>query len=370
MNDAIAARIEREGPIRFDAYVDLALYDAPSGFFASGGGAGRRSDFITSPEVGKLFGAVMARAIDAEWERLRRPDPFVVVEGGAGRGALAKAILDAAPACLPALRYVCVERSAALRGAAESLLPTEPAANVFGAVVGGDLDEERVVPGTGPVVAVLDDLPLVPVTGLVIANELLDNLPFRLLHRSADTWCEVLVGLDGGTLEEVLIEAPEDVVAHAEHLAPEARDGARIPLQHDAATWVGRAQEILSSGRLIVVDYADTTPSLAARPWREWLRTYRGQQRGTSVLDAPGEQDITCEVAVDQLPSPTSNRDQASWLRALGVDELVEEARARWHERAAVGDLEAVKARSRVSEADALTDPTGLGAFRVLEWVT
>ena len=182
---AITARIAREGPIRFDAYVELALY-GDGGFFTSGGGAGRRADFITSPELGPLYGAVLARAIDAEWERLRRPDPFVVIEGGAGRGALAQAVLAAAPRCMPALRYVCVERSAELRARAADALPAEPPENVFGAVVGGDLDEERVVRGTGPVVAVLDDLPLVPVTGMVIANELLDNLPFRLLQRRDD----------------------------------------------------------------------------------------------------------------------------------------------------------------------------------------
>jgi len=34
-----------------------------------------------------------------------------------------------------------------------------------------------------------------------------------------------------------------------------------------------------------------------------------------------------------------------------------------------VGDLEALKHRSRVTEVEALTDPAGLGAFRVLEWV-
>ncbi len=48
---------------------------------------------------------------------------------------------------------------------------------------------------------------------------------------------------------------------------------------------------------------------------------------------------------------------------------LVAEARDTWHERAAIGDLRAMVARSRIGEADALTDPKGLGAFRVLEWV-
>lgn len=367
---AIAARIAREGAIRFDAYVDLALY-GEGGFFTSGAGAGRRADFVTSPEIGPLFGAVVARAVDAEWERLRRPDPFVLIEGGAGRGVLAKAILDAAPACAPALRYVCVERSAALRSAAESLLPVEPAANVFGAVLGGDLDEERVVPGTGPVVAVLEELPLVPVIGVVIANELLDNLPFRLLERTGDRWSEVLVDVEGDRLVELLVEAPPDDIDDADRLAPGAADGARIPLQHDAASWLRQAHESLVHGRVILFDYADTTPSLARREWTEWLRTYRGHARGAHPLQAPGEQDVTCEVAIDQLArfrAPVADRTQAQWLRAHGIDGLVDAARAAWHERAHIGDLEALKARSRVGEAEALTDPDGLGGFRVLEW--
>lgn len=367
---AIAARVAREGPIRFDAFVELALY-GDDGFFTSGGGAGRRADFITSPEIGPLFGAVMARAIDAEWERLRRPDPFVVIEGGAGRGVLAKTILDAGPACSPALRYVCVERSHVLRTAAESLLPTEPSANVFGAVLGGDLDEERVVPGTGPVVATLDDLPLVPVTGVVLANELLDNLPFRLLQRTDGTWFEVLVGSEGDQLVEILIEAPPDDIDDAERLAPDAPAGARIPLQSDAAGWLRQAHESLVRGRIILVDYADVTSSLATRAWPEWLRTYRGHSRGPHPLVAPGDQDITCDVAIDQLArfrAPTVDRSQAAWLRAHGIDDLVAAARTEWHERAHIGDLRALKARSRVGEADALTDEAGLGAFRVLEW--
>lgn len=371
--ERLGERIHREGPVRFDVAVEALLY-GEGGFFASGAGAGRRADFLTSPEVGPLFGAVVANALDAEWERLGCPDPFVVVEAAAGRGALARAVLDASPACAPALRYVCVERSAVLREAMEDVLPVEPAANVFGAVVHGDDadDEASVIAGTGPVVAVLDDLPLVPVTGVVLANELLDNIPFRLLERTDAGWSEVLVGVEGEALVELLVPASPDTAVEAERLAPGTAVGARIPLQHGASTWLRRALEVLERGRVLLVDYADTTSALASRPWTEWLRTYAGHQRGGHPLDAPGEQDVTCEVAVDQLARvrpPDSDRSQAEWLAAHGVDELVQAARDAWHERAHLGDLDAIRQRSRVGEGDALTDPTGLGAFRVLEWV-
>jgi hypothetical protein len=65
---------------------------------------------------------------------------------------------------------------------------------------------------------------------------------------------------------------------------------------------------------------------------------------------------------------PPLDRSQAEWLRAWGIDELVAEGRAEWGERAHVGDLAAVEARSRVGESEALLDPAGLGGFRVLEW--
>jgi SAM-dependent MidA family methyltransferase len=369
----LADRIHREGPVRFDVAMEAMLY-GEDGFFAAGAGAGRRADFLTSPEVGPLFGAVVARALDAEWLRLGRPDPFVVIEAGAGRGALARAILDAGPACLPATRYVCVERSAVLRARVDEAVPVEPATNVFGAVVHGDDpdDDASVIAGTGPVLAVLDDLPLVSVTGVVLANELLDNLPFRLLERTGAGWSEVLVGVDGDQLAEVLVAAPAEASEEAALLAPDAVTGARLPLQREATDWLRRALAVLDRGRVILVDYADSSPSLAARPWPEWLRTYRSHGRGGHPLDGPGEQDVTCEVAVDQLArvrAPDADRSQADWLVTHGIDELVAAAREAWHARAHIGDLEALAHRSRVSEADALVDPTGLGAFRVLEWV-
>ena len=322
--------------------VELALYHPSGGFYEGGGRAGRDgADFITSPEVGGLFGAVLARALDSWWAALGRPDPFVVVEAGAGAGTLARAVLAAAGslACGAAIRYVMVERSAALRSVADERLA-----------------------GRAEVVA---DLPTGPFDGVVLANELLDNLPFRLLRRQGSGWAEVFID---GDLSEVLRPAPADVAVEADRLAPNAAVQARIPLQQAATRWVATAAARLRRGRVVVVDYADTTMSMASRPWTEWVRTYRGHGRAGHPLHDLGSADITCEMAVDQLPPPTLDRAQADFLREHGIDDLVAVARREWIERAHVGDLQALKARSRVTEAAALTDPAGLGAFRVLEW--
>ncbi|MBI2710416.1 MAG: SAM-dependent methyltransferase [Actinobacteria bacterium] len=371
---ALEARIRRRGPVPFDEVVELALYDAVHGFYATGGAAGRRGDFVTSPEVGPLFGVVVARFLDEEWLRLGRPDPFVVAEAGAGAGTLAVAVLAAEPACAAALRYVLVERSAPLRARhAEHLRLTPPAVALAPTVPGEDGEPRPVPDDPGPHVVSLGSLPSVDGPVLVIANELLDNLAFRVLERSADGWAEVRAGLDRtGRLVEVLVAAGEDLVRRATGLAPGAPPGARIPIQDAAAGWLRAALDLASPGGTVVVaDYAATTAELAERPSPEWLRTYAGHARGGHPLERLGAQDITADVCVDQLARvrpPSEDVAQADWLRAHGIDALVAEGRRTWAERAHLGDLVAVRARSRISEAEALTDPAGLGAFRVVTW--
>ena len=292
----------------------------------------------------------------------------MVAEAGAGPGTLARDVLAARPACAPALRYLLVERSEAQRRAHAEAVPLEPLTEVLPPLPDGAEQAPGPPPGAGPLVASAAELPAGPVVGVVLANELLDNLAFFLFERTAAGWAEVRVGeADDGRLAEVLVPA----AAPPFPFPVEAAVGARVPVQSQAAEWLRRALEALARGRVVVVDYADDTASLAARPWPEWLRTYRAGGLGGHPLADPGDQDVTCEVALDQLARvrpPDSDRTQAEFLSALGLDVLVAEARAAWSERAARPDLAALKARSRVGEAAALADPAGLGAFRVLEW--
>ncbi len=336
MTDEIRDVIDSEGAVPFERFMELALY-GEHGFYTSvgGGHAGRRGDFLTSPEVGPLFGAVLARFLDAEWERTGRPDPFTVVDAGAGPGTLARSVLAADPACGEVLRYVAVEVSDVQRAA-------HP-----------------------PEVESTADLPAEPIDGVVIANELLDNLPFRLAVFD-EGWREAYVDVDGDRFVEVL-SAPFDPPPSV--LPADAALGARAPLVDRAAAFVAEARSMVRAGTVLVVDYGVArTADLALRPWREWLRTYRSNERGEHYLSLAGAQDVTVEVPFDQLPAADAVRTQAQFLQLLGIEELVEEGRAVWREQAAHPGLEAMRMRSRVSESEALLDPDGLGAFLVAHW--
>jgi SAM-dependent MidA family methyltransferase len=339
MTEEIREAIRAGGPLVFERFMELALYGV-EGFYmrTDGGSAGRRGDFITSPEVGPLFGAVVARFLDAEWERIGAPEVFTVVDAGAGPGTLARSVRAAAPACLDALRYVAVEVSAAQR--------------------------DRHPDGVESAAT----MPTEEIDGVVIANELLDNLPFRLAVYDHD-WREAFVdiGPDGRFVE--VLSAPFDPLPPV--LPATAPFGARAPLVDRAGDFVQSAQRLVRSGSVVALDYGTPiTTMLADRPWREWLRTYRGHERGGHYLAAPGTQDITTEVPVDQLPEPDAIGSQAQFLQRWGIDELVREGKRVWSEQAARPGLEAMKMRSRISESEALLDPDGLGSFLVAAWRT
>lgn len=337
MTEEIRAAIAADGPIPFERFMDLALYGA-NGFYTgpAGGSAGRRGDFITSPEVGPLFGAVLARWIDAEWSRLGQPDEFTVIDVGAGPGTLARSVGAAAPQCVEALRYVAVEVSPRQREHHPDW------------------------------VASMAQVPGGPIVGVVVMNELLDNRPFRLAVFD-DGWREAYVGLSAhGTFEEIL-SAPFDPVPDV--LPPNARIGARAPLVDSARSMIESLVGIVERGSVLAVDYGvPLTAELAVRPWRDWLRTYRGNDRGTHYLTEVGRQDITIDVPFDQLPEPDTVRSQTQFLQLHGITELVEQGRRVWAEQAARPGLEAMKMRSRISESEALLDPRGLGSFLVATW--
>jgi SAM-dependent MidA family methyltransferase len=338
-NSITAAITAAGGAIPFEQFMSLALY-GEGGFYQTGGKAGRRGDFITSPEVGPLFAAVIARYLDHCWIELGRPHTFDVVEVGAGPGTLARGVFDAKPECLVAMKYVAVEVSESQRAMHPDFVESVGA------------------------------FPEKVINGVVLANELLDNLPFRLFVFDGK-WKEAFVAISDG---EKFVEVLRDVSDIPSVLPQTASLGARAPIQSAARDWLGSVSAQLERGRILVFDYCSaSTSDIAASPWREWLRTYKDHGRGEHYLANPGSQDITVQVMLDQLQASFSTLTisrQSDWLKHWGIEQLVDEGNQYWENHKHSPNVAAMKMQSRANEAKALTDEPGLGGFGVIEVVS
>jgi SAM-dependent MidA family methyltransferase len=335
----IIAEIGETGPMPFDRFMSLALYD-PEGFF---GGQRLRSekagDFLTSPEVSALFGETLARFVSAERERIG--EPFQVVEVAAGSGTLLGPLLRVAPT--PA---VAVEVSPAARAALGASLPA---------------------------VDVVDRLPQ-SMRGVVIANELIDNLPMALAQRVDGSWRERWVGTDGDGLGFKDAPPRPEVVAWLGSFAGEVVDGGWVEVQLEAGRWLETVLDRLETGAVLLIDYGDTSDNLIPRRQDGTLRTYRSHHLGPHPLDEPGETDITADVNFTALEAVAESagaqvelRRQDDFLTALGLRASLTELRQGELAAARAGDTnQGLRARSLRIEAETLLHPRGLGDFRVL----
>src|SRR5260221_3101676 len=120
LEEIIRAEIRAAGPMRFDRFMELALYHPGLGYYTKSGEPspiGRGGYFYTSVSAGPLFGRLRARQFLQMWRALGNPRPFWIIEQGAHDGQLACDILEwcraAAPEFLEAVRYAIVQSSGA-----------------------------------------------------------------------------------------------------------------------------------------------------------------------------------------------------------------------------------------------------------------
>ncbi|OIV37329.1 hypothetical protein BIV57_11830, partial [Mangrovactinospora gilvigrisea] len=263
-----------------------ALY-GPGGFYRAG--AGPSGHFRTSVHAApELFAGAVARLLAEVDERLGRPAELGFVDVGAGRGELAGAV---------AALLAGTERGARLRAVA---VEVGPAADVPGV----EWRTELPAPGS--------------VTGLVFANEWLDNVPLEVCER------------DGGAAEggaagglryvEVDPETGEESPggpASARDAAWAARwwpSGRRVEIGRTRDEAWARAVAVLERGTAVAVDYGHLAEE---RPPRGTLTAFRDGRELTGRPVPDGSCDVTAHVAVDALGGSRVRQREA--LRELGV---------------------------------------------------
>jgi SAM-dependent MidA family methyltransferase len=338
-------RIRDQGPMTFAAFMQEALYDARDGFYASPP-VGEGGHFVTSPHVSVAFADLLARQLGQVWDLLGRPQTLTVVEVGAGDGTLARQIRAAAsavPELEAAMRYRAVERTPGARAA---------------------LEEAGV-----EVLAALEDAS--PITGAVVANELLDNLPFHRLRERDGRTVEVFVGIEDGDLAEVEGEPTAEALTA---LRRPLRPGEERPVSPEAASLIRRIGESLERGYAFLFDYAFEGEEEPGP-----VHAYRDHRVLEDVLADPGSRDVTAAVDLQALDeearraglTPWGPISQRSALLGLGFRTWVSGVRSRQTEALIARRWrEANRLYAERSRASILVDPAKLGGLRLVVLAT
>ncbi len=357
--ERIRAEIASTGPLTFDRFMELALYEPDLGYYRSPAERpGRGGDFLTAPETHPIFGATLARQLDEVYRRLGSPGRFVVREYGAGSGTLGLTILQAiagegrlgevaaSPALARAIRYAPVEINPYRRA--------ELIDRLTGAGFGGALE--------------LDLTPGVAVPGAVVANEFLDALPVHRVVGRAGGVRELRVDWAGDGFAEV--EADPSTPAIEARLAAEGivlEDGIRAEVCLAIDGWVDEVAAGLEGGIVVVIDYGRVAIELYGRQRPAGtLMAYAGHRAHDDWAVAVGRQDLTAHVdfsaveraagavGLDQLGLTT----QAEFLVGAGIEELLESIRS--DPSTTIESWLAVRSAVR-----RLLDPRATGGFRV-----
>ena len=323
----IAGEIERDGPMPFSRFMEMALYQPGLGYYASGlRKFGEQGDFITAPELTPLFAMTLAQQLAP----ILRETHGDVLEFGAGSGRLAVDLLRALNK-LEALpeRYSILELSAELRHRQQQTLAAE-------------------LPQLAERVHWLDALPEAGFRGVMLANEVLDAMPVELFRTDSGAVCELYVALtdSGFAFSEKPAGAELAKRVDALNLAQDYRS----EINRRGEAWISELAGILEQGMILLIDYGFPQQEyyMPERSGGTLMCHYRHRSH-VDPLILPGLQDITAHVDFTAMAesafaaglSVSGYTSQASFLLSLGLLDALQSRRG--SDRQTLLDAQAVK---------------------------
>jgi NADH dehydrogenase [ubiquinone] 1 alpha subcomplex assembly factor 7 len=272
LSQRIARLIEAQGPLSIAQFMTMALFDLQGGYYATRDPFGARGDFITAPEISQMFGELLGLWIVQCWHDQGKPSRFRLVELGPGRGTLMADALRAVrlmPAFLSSAEVVMVEASATLTAIQKETLK----------------GSECPIRWTTQFDDTLTDLPL-----FVLANEFFDALPIRQFVKTERGWSERMVRVEASGALAFAIAPDASAIFVPRAAAPV---GAFYEVSSASHAIVEQVAQTIArkGGAALIVDYGYG----ADAGFGETLQAV-GDQKYTSVLEAPGEVDLSAHV--------------------------------------------------------------------------
>jgi SAM-dependent MidA family methyltransferase len=319
LSQKIQRALGRHPNLSFPQYMEMALYTPGLGYYASGlPKIGERGDFITAPEISPLFSRCLARQVSQVLPQLDSPN---ILEFGAGQGTMAKDILlELHRLSQPVEYYYIVELSADLRERQRFTLRENLPDTLYQKVVW------------------LDRLPETPISAVVLANEVLDAMPFERIRIEPEQTLRGFVAFNTATQQfewdyQKITEKPLQQFANQliDFIGNVSELGYETELNLNLQPWLKALSNSLQQGVILLIDYGYTRQEYY-QPARVMgtLRCHYQHRAHNNPFFYPGLQDITAhvdftavaEAAYESGLKVAGFTTQAHFLMASGLLEM------------------------------------------------
>jgi SAM-dependent MidA family methyltransferase len=304
--EIIQKEIQEHGPMRFDHFMEKALYHPALGFYSSGQTrTGSKGDFLTPVSTGPVLGQLLALQLRELYATLEGPPSLFLCEQGADRGFLAHDLLDSIYKSHPELSSVVqlhiiepcptlVEQQKSHLAKLHTHIPIHwhPDLSFF-------------TPNSAPV--------------FFYSSELIDSFPVRVVRFSSGKWMERFVTEIEGRLDWVDRPAEKDVLSQMDTWKIPRSEGFTAEVRPSAAAWIQTLSQQIQQGMILTLDYGMSAPELY-HPSRSsgTLMSISRHTPSPDPLINPGQQDLTAHVNFTEL----IEEGEKSGLTTLGLSDF------------------------------------------------
>jgi len=254
-----------------DQFIDFALYDKDNGYYMKKNPFGKKGDFITAPNITRLFSEIIAIWVLTFWKSIGSPKKFNLLELGAGNGEMMKVIIETLknfPECFDICNFQIHEKSEFLKKRQRLNLKSENITWI------DDININNSYPT------------------VFLANEFFDALPIKQFFKRNESWVERFVILKDEKNAE-FNEQPINIKDIDKDLGFEiSKDQEIIEYSPSSFEYLKDISNLIkkNDGGILIIDYGYLNFKM-----EETLQAIKNH-KNSNILDDIGDSDITYNI--------------------------------------------------------------------------
>ena len=264
-------KIIKPTSLPLDKFIELALYDKNSGYYMKKNPFGKKGDFITAPNITRIFSEIIAIWIVMFWKSLGSPKKLNLIELGAGNGEMMKVIIETLknfPSCFNSSNFMIYEKSEFLKTQQKKILNTKKLNWINN-------------------IKKINSTPT-----LYLANEFFDAIPIKQYFKRRNEWFERFVQFE--TLKNAEFKDKKTNIKKIEQILKFqiSRNQNIIEYSPETFKYLKKILKIINrnNGGILIIDYGYLNSKM-----QETLQAVK-DHKYSNILKNIGDSDITYNI--------------------------------------------------------------------------